>query len=215
MTQYIVIMGAGSGERMGDNIPKQFLDINGLPLIIHTYNQVKKIKDTNVTIVLPFEKFSHWKSIIKKYVNKDVNIISGGNTRKQSVTLGIESIRNKNGFVAIHDGVRPLASSHLFEKLFLSAKKYGNAVPFIKSINSLRKIDGKRNQALDREKIVQIQTPQVFKINQIIECLDKSENENFTDEASLLEKFGFSINLVEGEERNIKITTKNDLNYIL
>jgi len=215
MTQYIILMGAGSGERMGDITPKQFLEINGLPLIIHTYNKVKIIKNTNVIIVLPLKKFSHWKSIIKKYINEDVKIISGGNTRKQSVTNGIESIRNKNGYVAIHDGVRPMASSNLFEKLFLSAKKYGNAVPFVKSINSLREIDGKKNKAVDRSKIVQIQTPQVFKINEIIECLDKSKEESFTDEASLLERFGFKINLVQGEEENIKVTTKKDLIYIL
>ena len=215
MSQYIILMGAGSGERMGSITPKQFLEINRLPLIIHTYNQVKIIKNTNVIIVLPLKRFSHWKNIIKKYVHDDVNIISGGSTRKQSVTNGIESIRNKNGLVAIHDGVRPLASSNLFEKLFLSAKKYGNAVPFVKSINSLREIDGKKNRAVDRSKIVQIQTPQIFRINEIIECLDKSKEETFTDEASLLERFGFKINLVEGEEENIKVTTKKDLSYIL
>jgi len=215
MTQYIILMGAGSGERMGDITPKQFLEINGLPLIIHTYNKVKIIKNTNVIIVLPLKKFSHWKSIIKEYIHEDVKIISGGSTRKQSVTNGIESIRNKNGYVAIHDGVRPLASSNLFEKLFLSAKKYGNAVPFVKSINSLREIDGKKNKAVDRSKIVQIQTPQIFRINEIVECLDKSKEETFTDEASLLERFGFKINLVEGEDENIKVTTKKDLGYIL
>ena len=214
MSQYIILMGAGSGERMGNLTPKQFIDINGLPLIIHTYNKIKLIKDTNVIIVLPSKRFSHWKNIIKKYVNEDVNIISGGSTRKQSVTNGIESIRSKNGYVAIHDGVRPLASSNLFKKLFLSAKKYGNAVPFIKSVNSLREIDGKKNKAVDRSKIVQIQTPQVFKINEIFECLDRSKEETFTDEASLLEKFGYKINLVEGEEENVKVTTKKDLNYL-
>ena len=115
--------------------------------------------------------------------------------------------------MGIHDGVRPFLSIDLISKLFDEAEIEGNAIPFTNSVNSMRKIDGKKNFSVDRSQYVQIQTPQVFKTKLIKDSLYNIKEDNYTDEASLIEEIGLKINLVKGEIENIKITTNSDLNY--
>ncbi|MEC7878008.1 MAG: 2-C-methyl-D-erythritol 4-phosphate cytidylyltransferase, partial [Bacteroidota bacterium] len=122
-------------------------------------------------------------------------------------------VEEKMGLIAIHDGVRPFTTTKFVERLFKEAEINGNAIPFTNSTNSLRKIEGNKNFSVDRSLYVQIQTPQVFKYNDIIKCLETSAEDDYNDEASLIESFGHKINLVLGEEGNIKITNKEDLKY--
>ena len=206
-------MAAGTGERMNSDIPKQFIEVNGLPIIIHTYNVFKKIDHLNIYIVLPKTDFKKWSNYINKFIDINDIIVMGGDHRNISVRNGVNAIKSKNGLIGIHDGVRPFLSTELINSLFIEAEKNGNAIPFTQTINSLRKIDGNKNFSVDRSKYVQIQTPQIFEIKLIKDSLNSIEKISYTDEASLIEELGLDINLVEGEEENIKITTKKDLNY--
>ena len=213
MIRSIILMAAGTGERMNSDIPKQFIDINGLPIIIHTYKIFQAIKGLKIYIVLPNKGFDKWNKYISEYIDKDTEIIKGGSQRNISVRNGVNAIISDEGLVGIHDGVRPFISIDLISKLFDEAEKEGNAIPFTNSVNSMRKIDGKKNFSVDRSQYVQIQTPQVFKTKLIKDSLNNIKEDNYTDEASLIEEIGLKINLVKGEIENIKITTNSDLNY--
>ena len=213
MIRSIILMAAGTGERMNSDIPKQFIEINGLPIIIHTYKVFQAIKGLKIYIVLPNKGFDKWNKYISEYIDKDTEIIKGGSQRSISVRNGVNAIISDEGLVGIHDGVRPFISFDLISKLFDEAEKEGNAIPFTNSVNSMRKIDGKKNFSVDRSQYVQIQTPQVFKTKLIKDSLNNIKEDNYTDEASLIEEIGLKINLVKGEIENIKITTNSDLNY--
>lgn len=213
MIRSIILMAAGTGERMNSDIPKQFIEINGLPIIIHTYKVFQAIKGLKIYIVLPNKGFDKWNKYISEYIDKDTEIIEGGSQRNISVRNGVNAIISDEGLVGIHDGVRPFISIDLISKLFDEAEKEGNAIPFTNSVNSMRKIDGKKNFSVDRSQYVQIQTPQVFKTKLIKDSLNNIKEDNYTDEASLIEEIGLKINLVKGEIENIKITTNSDLNY--
>ena len=213
MEKSIILMAAGTGERMNSDIPKQFIEVNGLPIIIHTYNVFKKIDHLNICLVLPKTDFKKWSNYINKFIDKNDIIVQGGDHRNISVRNGVNAIKSKNGLIGIHDGVRPFLSIELINSLFTEAEKNGNAIPFTQTINSLRKIDGNKNFSVDRSKYVQIQTPQIFEIKLIKDSLNSIEKISYTDEASLIEELGLDINLVEGEVENIKITTKKALNY--
>ena len=206
-------MAAGTGERMNSDTPKQFIEINGLPIIIHTYNSFKEINNLDIYIVLPNSNFEKWKKFISKYIDEDTVLVRGGEQRNISVRNGINEITSTDGLVGIHDGVRPFITKILVNKLFTEAGKNGNAIPFTTTINSMRKVEGNKNFSVDRSKYVQIQTPQIFETKLIKKCLNSIKENNYTDEASLIEKFALDINLVMGEEENIKITTKKDLTY--
>ena len=198
---------------MNSDIPKQFIEINGLPIIIHTYKVFQAIKGLKIYIVLPNKGFDKWNKYISEYIDKDTEIIKGGGQRNISVRNGVNAIISDEGLVGIHDGVRPFISIDLISKLFDEAEKEGNAIPFTNSVNSMRKIDRKKNFSVDRSQYVQIQTPQVFKTKLIKDSLNNIKEDNYTDEASLIEEIGLKINLVKGEIENIKITTNSDLNY--
>ena len=213
MIRSIILMAAGTGERMNSDTPKQFIEINGLPIIIHTYKVFQAIKGLKIYIVLPNKGFDKWNKYISEYIDKDTEIIKGGSQRNISVRNGVNAIISDEGLVGIHDGVRPFISIDLISKLFDEAEKEGNAIPFTNSVNSMRKIDGKKNFSVDRSQYVQIQTPQVFKTKLIKDSLNNIKKDNYTDEASLIEEIGLKINLVKGEIENIKITTNSDLNY--
>ena len=207
-------MGAGTGERMDSYIPKQFIKIGRLPIIIHSHNKLKSIKNLNIIIVLPEKNHSKWKDYISNFIDERTILVRGGITRNISVRNGINSIKSDDGYVGIHDGVRPFFTKKLIEKLFKEAEKKGNAIPFTNSINSLRKVNKDTNESIsvDRSSFVQIQTPQVFRTKEIRNILNEIDDINYSDEASLIEKGGIKVNLVLGEEQNIKITTKGDLN---
>lgn len=207
-------MAAGSGTRMGDKIPKQFIEILGKPIIAYTYSQFKSIKDLNTIIVLPEKKFQFWKDYLSKIIQEEKIIyVKGGDKRFISVKNGLKKINDDDGIVAIHDGVRPMLTKNLIKNLFNSAKKLGNAIPFTPIINSLRKVEGKKNKSVNRKNYINIQTPQIFKIKIINDSFKKATQLDYTDEASLIEETGQKINLIKGEQQNIKLTEKADLEY--
>ena len=168
MRKTALIVAGGKGVRMQHKIPKQFLTINGLPILIHT---IKKFKSFDkIIIVIAEEYIDYWKKLCKKFqITNAENIIAGGNNRFESVKNGLENI-NENGIVAIHDGVRPLVSENLINNLVKKLKQESNnkgVVPLVKIKDSIRKLEENKYIQTTRQNIYKVQTPQCFFVNEI------------------------------------------------
>lgn len=215
MKKYAIIVAGGKGQRMGSEIPKQFLLVAGKPVLMHTLEAFSKLGDIELILVLPANQISYWLNLCPKHnFTLSHTIVEGGETRFHSVKNGLGAIPNSadNGLVAIHDGVRPFVTSEIIQNSFSLAASKGNAVTSVQLKDSIRFLEGQMNKSVDRSKYVLIQTPQTFQINLIKKAYEGASNPNqFTDDASVAEGAGFSINLFEGDYRNIKITTSEDL----
>ena len=213
MKYYAIIVGGGSGKRMQNSIPKQFLLLKNKPVLMHTISAFFSCKfNPEILIVLHADLHQYWKELCVQY-NLEIPhlLVSGGEQRFHSVRNGLMAIKH-DGFVAVHDAVRPLASIDLIDKCFEAATDIGNAVTCIKPSDSVRKINSKTNsEIVDRDQLVLIQTPQTFKISQLREAYKQPYQNKFTDDASVVEEVGFPINLIEGERNNFKITYVEDL----
>jgi len=213
MKKYIVIVAGGKGLRMGNDIPKQFLELNGIPILMHTIKQFFTYDNSiSIILVLPSIQIELWKSLCYKF-SFDINhqIISGGDERFYSVKNGLSAINDDNSIVAIHDGVRPLVSIETIDRCFSSSIILGNAIPAIPIVDSLRLIDANCNEVLDRNKVRLIQTPQTFRTRLIKEAYNQNWHSGYTDDATVFESLGNKINLVEGNIENIKVTSPFDL----
>lgn len=216
MQKYVIIVAGGRGSRFKSEIPKQFVKLSGLPVLMHTISAFFTYQSSiKIIVVLPEEQISYWKSICVDYkFNIQHQITPGGSTRFYSVKNGLSQIKN-DGIVGIHDGVRPLIDVETIERCYKMAGKEGNAIPVVAPVDSMRKIaDNGTNSYVDRQKYCLIQTPQVFKTELILKAFKQEYNDSFTDDASVLEaSIPGSINLVEGNRQNLKITTPEDLLY--
>lgn len=208
-----LIVAGGTGSRMGAEVPKQFLLIQGKPILMHTLNVFfNTLSVDEIILVLPESQIEHWKSLcIKHHFTVKHTVTKGGETRYQSVKNGLMQIGNPNALVAIHDGVRPLVSKEVIENCFIAAEKYGNAIPVVKPVESVRIQEGGNSIIADREKVLLVQTPQVFRTSIINKGYETPYQPSFTDDASVVEFMGEKIHLVEGNRENIKITTPLDL----
>ena len=214
MKQYAIIVAGGSGLRMKSSTPKQYLELNGLPILMHTIN-VFYSTDANIRIilVLPPGDVSYWENLCKKYqFNVPVAMAAGGASRYESVKNGLAQIQEDDAVVAIHDGVRPLVSSDTIVQSFETAALKGNAVTAVQLKDSIRMVKGDKNMPVDRSAYRLIQTPQTFQFRQLREAYEQQYDPVlFTDDASVVEASGKLIYLIEGSYRNIKITTTEDL----
>jgi len=215
MQKFVIIVAGGKGLRMGKEIPKQFLLLKGKPILMHSIEKFLSY-DTQmqVILVLPKIHFSFWEDLSKEYnFDKKIIITEGGITRIESVHNGLKQIPLKTeALVAIHDGVRPLVSRKTIGKSFDLAQEKGSAVVVVPAKDSLREITQEGSKAVIRANFRQVQTPQTFKIEWLLDAYKKVKNtENITDDASLVESLGYPIFLVDGEYSNIKITTPEDL----
>ena len=211
MNKYAIIVAGGSGNRMKSDLPKQFIDIGGLPILMHTLKKFKEADaDIELILVLPETQFEFWQELceIHSEFMKTIphQLVAGGNSRFQSGKNGLQVIENE-GLVAIHDGVRPFISSEIINESFRIAQEKGTAVASVASKDSVR-VNG---QAIDRATVRLIQTPQTFQISLLKKSFETEELATFTDDASVVEHAGFTINLIEGSYENIKITTPEDL----
>jgi len=209
---YALIVAGGNGKRMNNALPKQFIELQGKPILLHTIQKFLDFApDINLVVVLPMDSIDEFKS---RYFQQDetnrVSFVVGGNTRFHSVQNGLMSIHDE-GVVFIHDGVRPFVSNRVLERCLKTATECGNAVPYIDLKDSIRKRSEQGNIAVSRNEYKAIQTPQTFDISAIKNAFQQDYNEAFTDEASVFEAAGHPIYLVEGNEENIKITTPQDL----
>lgn len=210
--EYALIVAGGKGTRIKSKLPKQFLELNGLPILMHTILAFFRYSE-NVTIilVLPEDDFETWNALCKKYnFTKNIILQKGGDTRFQSVKNGLEKIEG-NGLVAIHDGVRPLVSEDIIGASFRLAAVHQSAVAAVRLKESIRMTDQDNTKAMDRSKFRLIQTPQTFDVTLIKKAYQSKDDPSLTDDASVAERAGHIISLFEGSYENIKITTQEDL----
>lgn len=212
LKKHVIISAGGVGERMGGTVPKQFLLLNGLPVIMHSIQAFKNYSSSiNVIVVLPQQHLQSWEKLCKEYKFEiKHSVCPGGESRFHSVKNGLDLI-SAEGLVAVHDAVRPLLSSSLISRCFEEAARMGNAVPAIPLTDSAREVSGGKNHPIDRNKIRLVQTPQVFNVETLKQAYTQSYQPFFTDDASVVEAMGQAIHLVEGEVSNIKITRPEDL----
>jgi 2-C-methyl-D-erythritol 4-phosphate cytidylyltransferase len=216
MDEFAVIVAGGSGTRMKAKLPKQFIEIGGLPILMHTIRQFENYSDKlGIILVLPENQIDTWKNLQEKhsFFPKNLQIVKGGESRFQSCKNGILAIASTDALVAIHDGVRPFVGKNIIHKGFELASEKGTAVCCVQSKDSARYMedDLQKNLSLDRKRLRLIQTPQTFQLKILKKAFNVCEIPTFTDDASVVEYAGFAINLFEGEYTNIKITTAEDL----
>lgn len=209
---YIIIVAGGTGKRMNTAVAKQFLLLQNKPILMHTIEKFyASVPDINIIVVLAQQLNKEWQELCNKY-NFDVphTLVSGGETRFHSVKAGLEHVP-ADCLVGVHDAARPLVSRETIINTFTIAEQKGNASPAISLNESIRKIDGNTNKAMDRNKYLIIQTPQIFYSNLLKKAFLQEYTPLFTDDASVVESIGETINLTEGNRENIKVTTPQDL----
>ena len=209
MQKVALIVAGGEGKRMNNLIPKQFLLLNNLPILMHTLTQFSHFEET--ILVLPKLEFNYWKELCNTHnFTQPHALVEGGKTRFHSVRNGLKKI-NKNTIVAIHDGVRPLVSKALINSLITETKNGIGAIPILPIKDSIRKIEGENSSSIKRNNLYKVQTPQCFLSANIKKAYTQEFSNSFTDDTSVFESNGGKIKTILGEEKNLKITTKEDL----
>ncbi len=212
MNKYAVIVAGGSGVRMGNAEPKQFMLLRGKPILWHTLMAfLKSYDDLQIILVLPANYIEKGQSIINDTGESGrIHIAVGGSTRYESVKNGLQWV-HQEGVVFVQDAVRCLVSISLIHACYNLAIQKGNAIPVIAATDSMRRQTATGNYPLNREEIRIVQTPQTFTTSILLKAFEHPYDQSFTDEATVVEKMGFSIHLLEGEVENIKITRPLDL----
>jgi 2-C-methyl-D-erythritol 4-phosphate cytidylyltransferase len=225
LKEFAIIVAGGKGTRMNNTVSKQFIELCGLPILMHTINAFFAYShDVQVILVLPANELEIWDKLCGKYdFDKNLIIAIGGETRFQSVKNGLSKINEDSGLVAIHDGVRPLVSNDIIEASYQLAAIHQSAVAAVRLKESIRIIDQTPllkdssahrqdiTKAVDRSGYRLIQTPQTFDLALIKNAYEIKEEASLTDDASVAERSGCKVYLFEGSYSNIKITTQEDL----
>ena len=222
--KYVVIMAAGSGSRMGADKPKQFLELGGKAILHRTIEVfLEACPDVTVITVLPDEHIAYWKEYCydRSFICPQI-LVKGGITRFHSVRNALAKVPD-GALVAIHDGVRPLVSPNLVRSLFSAVEKAGGVIPVVPCIDTMKVLEKKvwddgsqtysliSDRSVDRSVLYGAQTPQIFKSEILKDAYRQAYDTAFTDDASVVEKYGKSLSYVIGERLNMKITTREDL----
>ena len=212
MKKYAVIVAAGSGKRMGGTAPKQFMLVRDKPVLYYSLQTfLKAFADVQIILVLPVNYIEMGQQIIDAYFDKEkIQVTEGGDTRFQSVKNGLQLVED-DSIIFVHDAVRCLLTEQLIHRCYKQAVETGTAIPVIASKDSVRIIHDDGNDAIDRNKVMLVQTPQTFHSRILLPAFQIDYKEKFTDEATVVEAYGIKVTLIEGEENNIKITNPTDL----
>jgi 2-C-methyl-D-erythritol 4-phosphate cytidylyltransferase len=214
MHNFAIIVAGGTGARMLSSVPKQFLLLNGKPVLMHTveafHNSGSK---PQIILVLHAGFHQYWQQLCDEHNFRiPVTLVKGGETRFHSVKAGLDLIEdNLNAVIAIHDAVRPLISPEIIDESYRYAFEHGNAIVAVKSRDSIRQVWNDHSIALKREDIYLVQTPQTFQSDLLKDAYKVKYDDNFTDDASVVERSGGIINLINGNYENIKITFPEDI----
>lgn len=217
MKRYAVIVAGGRGVRLGADKPKQFLEIGGKPILRHTVERFLAFDPSiEIILVLPKDHREYWRAYCREngFLER-YSMVSGGITRFHSVQNALAYVGD-TGIVAVHDGVRPLVSADLLGRLFTAAESCEAVIPAVPVVESVRKVTKdaagvKASAPVDRDGLVLVQTPQVFRADVLKEAYRQPFRPSFTDDASVVEAAGHPVSLVPGERFNIKVTTPGDL----
>lgn len=211
MHKYAIIVAGGTGTRMGGEVPKQFQLLKGKPVLWHTLKAfTDAYEDVQIILVLPENHVELGQQIAKEFPLHRIRITTGGTTRFHSVKNGLRLV-DAHAIVFVHDAVRCLVSPQLIRRCAEAALEKDNAIPSVAAVDTIRIQTVSGNEGIDRNLVRIIQTPQTFFSNVIKEAYEQPYSESFTDEASVVERMGVKINLIEGEVNNIKITTPVDM----
>ena len=212
MKKYAIVVAGGIGSRMNAEIPKQFLLIQDRPVIYYTLTQfLSTFQDIHIILVLPEAHLQRGQEIIAQYFSEsNIQLVAGGQTRFHSVKNGLKLI-SEESIVFVHDGVRCLVSREMIQRCYEKAMQAGTAIPVADCKDSVRYLSDGIHKAIDRNALKLVQTPQTFQSNVILKAYEQAYNEAFTDDATVVEAFGMAVELVEGDEKNIKITNPIDL----
>jgi 2-C-methyl-D-erythritol 4-phosphate cytidylyltransferase len=215
---YIIIVAGGKGLRMGADIPKQFLPVGGKPVLMRTLERFREYAaDLQIILVLPKAQQDYWRELCQQY-NFDVEytLANGGETRFHSVQNGLALVPDDaEGVVGVHDGVRPFPSVEVIRNCYETARTAKAVIPVIPIVETVRHLvsesNVQRSITVPRGDYRLVQTPQTFDIQLLKAANRQPYNDGFTDDASVVEAYGFDITLVEGNRENIKITTPFDM----
>ncbi|WP_151086748.1 2-C-methyl-D-erythritol 4-phosphate cytidylyltransferase [Hymenobacter baengnokdamensis] len=213
--RYAILVAGGTGQRMGADRPKQFLLLRGEPVLLHTLRRFAEptLGVAQVVVVLPFDQLAYWQSICKKYnITLPHTLVAGGATRWASVKAGLAALPADaaGALVAVHDGVRPLVSTPVIEAAYQAAAAHGAAAAAVPPKDSVRLLGAAGSSPLDRRRLRLMQTPQTFDLALLRRAYRLPELPTFTDDASVVDDL-HPVHLVEGDYRNLKITTPEDL----
>ncbi len=213
---YLVIVAAGKGLRMGADIPKQFLPLCGRPILMRTIERfLQALPRLNVIIVLNPDCHNLWHDLCDKNAfHTPCTVVAGGTQRFHSVRNGLQAIddNDPDAVVAVHDAVRPLVSIDVIRTAYDAARSYHAVIPVIPAVDSVRILDhDKRSHHIDRNKVIMVQTPQTFSLQLLRQAYQQPYTPDFTDDASVVEAAGHNVHLIHGNSENIKITTPTDM----
>lgn len=217
MKTIAIIVAGGSGTRFGAEVPKQFLALRGIPILMRTiqaFEQALAGVDHDIVVTLPSDQFGQWTALCRQHdFAVPHRMVQGGSTRWHSVKNALDSIGEIDGVdvIAVHDGVRPLAPIDMIQRVFNAARESGSAIPVVMLNDSVRQVGGDASHALDRSSLRAVQTPQVFDARLLLEAYGQPFEPTFTDDASVVERAGHPVTLVEGDPVNLKITRPMDL----
>lgn len=208
----IIISAGGSGLRMGNDLPKQFLLLNGRPILFRTVEFFASLPvETSICVVLPPLYLDYWKELVLLHnMQVPCKVTAGGLTRFHSVKNALQEVV-PDGIVAVHDGVRPLLAQEMVLRCLDLTQYHPAVVPVVEVTESMRKTEGARSVAVDRSRYRLVQTPQVFRADVLLQAYKQSYLPCFTDDATVVEHSGVPLFLTKGDVRNIKITTPEDL----
>lgn len=211
---YVIIVAGGKGLRMGSDIPKQFLPIGGKPVLMRTLERFRAYDDAlQIILVLPEAQQAYWRELCRQYhFDVEYQLANGGQTRFHSVQNGLALVPDEaEGVVGVHDGVRPFPSIEVIRNCYATAREKKAVIPVIPVVETVRHLEGDKSVTVPRGDYRLVQTPQTFDIQLLKAANRQPYNDGFTDDASVVESYGFEITLVEGNCENIKITTPYDL----
>ena len=209
---YAIIVAGGSGSRMQSAIPKQFLLLNGKPMMMYTIEAFYNSQASPVIIVvLHPNQHEYWKNLCKEHDFRiPHHLANGGDTRFQSVKNGLSLIESES-IIAVHDAVRPLTPIEVIDESYRHAAEHGNAIVAVQSRDSIRQLKNNKSAALLRDEIYLVQTPQTFRSGILKKAYEQEYQANFTDDASVVELSGVDIHIINGTYTNIKVTFPEDI----
>lgn len=197
---------------MQSALPKQFMMLGGLPVVAHTINTFSEaLPGAEIVVVLPEEHIPLWRNLATRFDIAVHRCIAGGKERFHSVKNGLDALSEEVEYVAVHDGVRALATKKMILRVQLTAEERGAAIPVTEVVDSYRRVDGSESYIVPRSALRIVQTPQTFSAALLRRAYEQPFSDKFTDDASVVEALGAKITLVEGERRNIKLTTPVDM----
>ena len=213
MKRYAIIVAGGKGLRMGGELPKQFIPIEGRPVLMRTLDTFHACDESiQIILVLPRDHQDYWRELCVQYqFAVPHRIADGGVTRFHSVQSGLSLVDAPESLVAVHDGVRPFVSHEVISRCYAEAEAHGAVVPVIPVVETVRQLTGEGSVTVDRNAYRLVQTPQTFRATLLRRAYEQPYTDAFTDDASVVEALGEAVTLVDGNRENIKLTTPFDL----